>query len=406
MRGLPWHIGLRYSMDRSGNQLVSFLSRLSMVGLILGVALLVVVLSVMNGFDQEMRSRILALVPHITLQPWQSGAMDAESLQAEVATHPAVTGSAPFLQGNVLLIKGAAVEPALLLGIDPEAEAKVSSLNSFVDLDRLRASVDGLILGSALAAKLDVAEGDRLSLAVPQSDQARDVRFARLPILAVVATGTELDQQLLVGSLRNVQSLLPEGEPPSLRVSIDDVFAAPRIAWELASVHGREYIVRDWTQQFGNMYHAIQMSRKLVVVMLLAVVAVAIFNIVSTLVMVVNDKSADIAILRSQGASRGDILRSFLVYGAVIAGVGTSIGGGLGVMLSLVIGDLVAALEQSLGLQLLQSDVYPINYLPSALRWGDILGVCGTAYGMSLIATLYPAWRASRQPPAEALRHG
>ncbi|GAB3381504.1 lipoprotein-releasing ABC transporter permease subunit [Spongiibacter taiwanensis] len=406
MRGLPWHIGLRYSMDRSGNQLVSFLSRLSMVGLILGVALLVVVLSVMNGFDQEMRSRILALVPHITLQPWQSGAMDADSLQSEVATHPAVTGSAPFLQGNVLLIKGAAVEPALLLGIDPAAEATVSSLNTFVDLDRLRAAPDGLILGSALAAKLDVTEGDRLSLAVPQSDQARDVRFARLPILAVVATGTELDQQLLVGSVSKVQSLLPDGEPLSLRVSIDDVFAAPRIAWELASVHGREYIVRDWTQQFGNMYHAIQMSRKLVVVMLLAVVAVAIFNIVSTLVMVVNDKSADIAILRSQGASRGDILRSFLVYGAVIAGVGTSIGGGLGVVLSLVIGDLVAALEHALGLQLLQSDVYPINYLPSALRWGDILGVCGTAYGMSLIATLYPAWRASRQPPAEALRHG
>lgn len=406
MRGLSWQIGLRYSMDRSGNQLVSFLSRLSMLGLILGVALLVVVLSVMNGFDQEMRSRILSLVPHITFQPWQQDRGDWQTLKAEVEQHPSVTAAAPFLQGNVMLIKGNAVEPSLLLGIDAAAERKVSRVGDFVDLGLLEGNREGLVLGDALAKKLGVEVGENISLGIPQSGDSNDVRFAKLPVLATVATGTELDQQLLLSSLETAARLLPSGQTLSLRVSIDDVFNAPRVAWELASVHGQDYIIRDWSQQFGNMYHAIQMSRKLVVIMLLAVVAVAIFNVVSTLVMVVNDKSADIAILRSQGASQGDILRIFLVYGAVIAGVGALAGGVLGVLLALGIGDIVAAIENALDMKLLQSDVYPINYLPSALRWGDIASVCGTAYVMSLVATLYPAWRASRMPPAEALRHG
>lgn len=406
MRGLSWQIGLRYSMDRSGNQLVSFLSRLSMLGLILGVALLVVVLSVMNGFDQEMRSRILSLVPHITFQPWQQDIGDWQTLKADVEQHPSVTAAAPFLQGNVMLIKGSAVEPSLLLGINAAAERKVSRVGDFVDLGLLEGNREGLVLGQALAQKLGVEVGESISLGIPQSGDTKDVRFAKLPVLATVATGTELDQQLLLSSLETAARLLPSDQALSLRVSINDVFNAPRVAWELASVHGQDYIIRDWSQQFGNMYHAIQMSRKLVVVMLLAVVAVAIFNVVSTLVMVVNDKSADIAILRSQGASQGDILRIFLVYGAVIAGVGALAGGVLGVLLALGIGDIVAAIENALDMKLLQSDVYPINYLPSAIRWGDIASVCGTAYVMSLVATLYPAWRASRMPPAEALRHG
>ncbi|MFT7403979.1 lipoprotein-releasing ABC transporter permease subunit [Zhongshania sp.] len=404
MRSLSVYIGFRYSADRSGNQLVSFLSRLSMLGLVLGVALLVVVLSVMNGFDREMRNRILALVPHITLQPWSDQQVDWQQLKQDVERHPHVLATAPFVQGNAMLIKGAAVEPSVFFGVDPAAEKRVSVIEEYVDLDILTPDASGLILGKALADRLVIEAGDRVTLGVPQAEGRQNIRFVQMNVAAVVATGTELDQQLILMHINQAQSLFSEAPPVSLRVSVDDVFAAPQIAWELASVHGRHYMLKDWSQQFGNMYHAIQMSRKLVVIMLLAVVAVAVFNVVSTLVMVVNDKRADIGILRSQGASQGDILRIFLTYGAIIGAVGASAGGVVGVLLALGISDLVAGIESISGVKLLQSDVYPINYLPSDVRIPDVLMVCATAYMMSLLATIYPAWRASRMPPAEALR--
>lgn len=404
MRSLVTFIGFRYSADRSGNQLVSFLSRLSMIGLILGVALLVVVLSVMNGFDREMRNRILALVPHITLQPWSTQEIDWQQLQKDVEAHSRVVATAPFVQGNAMLIKGGAVEPSIFYGVDPVAEKRVSRIQEYVDLDILQPGAAGVILGKALADRLKVDVADRVTLGVPQAEGRQNVRFVQMTVAAVVATGTELDQQLMLMHIDQARALFTEAPPVSLRVSVDDVFAAPQIAWELASVHGRDYLLKDWSQQFGNMYHAIQMSRKLVVIMLLAVVAVAVFNVVSTLVMVVNDKRADIGILRSQGASQGDILRIFLTYGAVIGAVGASAGGVVGVLLALGVSDLVAGVENLFGLKLLQSDVYPINYLPSDVRIPDVVMVCVTAYVMSLLATIYPAWRASRMAPAEALR--
>lgn len=404
MRSLVTFIGFRYSADRSGNQLVSFLSRLSMIGLILGVALLVVVLSVMNGFDREMRNRILALVPHITLQPWSTQEIDWQQLQKDVEAHSRVVATAPFVQGNAMLIKGGAVEPSIFYGVDPVAEKRVSRIQEYVDLDILQSDAAGVILGKALADRLKVDVADRVTLGVPQAEGRQNVRFVQMTVAAVVATGTELDQQLMLMHIDQARALFTEAPPVSLRVSVDDVFAAPQIAWELASVHGRDYLLKDWSQQFGNMYHAIQMSRKLVVIMLLAVVAVAVFNVVSTLVMVVNDKRADIGILRSQGASQGDILRIFLTYGAVIGAVGASAGGVVGVLLALGVSDLVAGVENLFGLKLLQSDVYPINYLPSDVRIPDVVMVCVTAYVMSLLATIYPAWRASRMAPAEALR--
>jgi lipoprotein-releasing system permease protein len=404
MRSLSTYIGFRYSVDRSGNQLVSFLSRLSMLGLVLGVALLVVVLSVMNGFDREMRNRILAMVPHITLQPWSDQYVDWQQLSQDVERHPHVVATAPFVQGNAMLIKGGAVEPSVFFGIDPAAEKRVSRIEEYVDLNILTPGVSGLILGKALADRLALKTGDRVTLGVPQSEGRQNVRFVQMNVAALVATGTELDQQLMLMHIDQARLLFSDAPPVSLRVSVDDVFAAPQIGWELASVHGRDYMLKDWSQQFGNMYHAIQMSRKLVVIMLLAVVAVAVFNVVSTLVMVVNDKRADIGILRSQGASQSDILRIFLTYGAVIGAVGATAGGVVGVLLALGISDLVAGVESVFGVQLLQSDVYPINYLPSDIRIPDVLTVCATAYVMSLLATIYPAWRASRMPPAEALR--
>jgi len=405
MRSLAVFIGLRYSADRSGNQLVSFLSRLSMAGLVLGVALLVTVLSVMNGFDREMRNRILALVPHITLQPWAAGTTDWQALQSDVERHPAVLATAPFVQGSAMLIKGGLVEPGLFYGVEPLAEAKVSNISDYVDLGVLSTESKTVILGKALAERLGVEQGERVTLGVPQAAGSQNVRFVQMTVAALVATGTELDQQMVLLHIDQASKLFAEPPPVSLRVTVSDVFEAPQIAWELASVHGRDFMLKDWSQQFGNMYHAIQMSRRLVVIMLLAVVGVAVFNVVSTLVMVVNDKRADIGILRSQGASQGDILRIFLSYGAVIGAVGAVAGGVLGVLLAAVIGDVVAGIERFFDLKLLQSDVYPINYLPADIRIPDVLAVCGLAYAMSLLATIYPAWRASRMAPAEALRN-
>lgn len=393
-------VGLRYSLGRGSGELLSFLSRLSMAGLIIGIAILVTVLSVMNGFDREMRQRILALVPHISLEPWSAQSEDWASLRQQVMRHDAVRAAAPYLKGDALLIKAGVAEPIQFFGIDPTSEPEVSSLGDFADLTQLTGQY--LILGSGVANRLGVGPGDSVSMAIPAEKSG--VRFHRFQVGGIAATGTELDHQLVVLHIQSAAELLPEARP-SLRVSVIDVFAAPRIAWELSTVHGNEFIISDWSRQFGNMYHAIQMSRKLVVIMLLSVVAVAVFNIVSTLVMVVNDKRGDIAILRSQGAGRLDILKIFLVYGAMIGGIGSTLGAFAGIALSLGIGDLLAAIETLFGVTLLSSEVYPISYLPVDIRGSDVLLVVAVAYLMSILASLYPAWRASRQAPAEALRH-
>lgn len=401
-------IGLRYSLDRYSDHLLAFLSRLSTAGLVLGVALLIVVLSVMNGFDREMRERILSLVPHVTIMPW-SAEEDWNALAKTVQRHPGVASVSPFLELQAMLVKGRALEPALVYGVSAAHESKTAGLQRFVDLNRLVVADDKVlpvILGSGLAETLGVEEGDRLNLLLPASAASADsVRFQRVQLVQVLRSGTEVDQRLVLMDLYAAKTLSAQTVAIGLRLSLEDVFAARAVAWELRNNIGYHYQFNDWTSQLGNLYQAIQMSRKLVVIMLLAVVAVAVFNIVSTLVMVVHEKESDIAILRSLGAPPAQIVYSFMLYGAVIGAIGVAMGGGLGALLSLFITDLVAALESLLGIQFLQSDVYPISYLPSDLRWPDVLTVCGVSYGICLVATLYPAWRASKVQPAEVLSY-
>ncbi|HCS28678.1 MAG TPA: lipoprotein-releasing ABC transporter permease subunit [Spongiibacteraceae bacterium] len=401
-------IGLRYSLDRYSDHLLAFLSRLSTAGLVLGVALLIVVLSVMNGFDREMRERILSLVPHVTIMPW-SAEEDWNALAKTVQRHPGVASVSPFLELQAMLVKGRALEPALVYGVSAAHESKTAGLQRFVDLNRLAVADDNVlpvILGSGLAETLGVEEGDRLNLLLPASAASADsVRFQRVQLVQVLRSGTEVDQRLVLMDLYAAKALSAQTVAIGLRLSLEDVFAARAVAWELRNNIGYHYQFNDWTSQLGNLYQAIQMSRKLVVIMLLAVVAVAVFNIVSTLVMVVHEKESDIAILRSLGAPPAQIVYSFMLYGAVIGAIGVAMGGGLGALLSLFITDLVAALELLLGIQFLQSDVYPISYLPSDLRWPDVLTVCGVSYGICLVATLYPAWRASKVQPAEVLSY-
>ncbi|ARN76487.1 lipoprotein-releasing ABC transporter permease subunit [Oceanicoccus sagamiensis] len=410
----PIFIGLRYAGAKRRSQLVSFISLVSMSGMAVGVALLILVLSVMNGFDREMRTRILGLVPHINVIAYGQTAdaqQDWQLIKDKVLAHPDVKAVAPFAQLNAMLLKGSDVEGVMIYGIDPEQERAVSIIGDYVNaesLASLQTSGRQILLGSALAAKLGVASGGVLNMMVPQENNRGRIapRFIQLTVAEVFDTGTELDQTVALIALETALSLMPaEQRRQGMRITLNDTFEAPRVAWELAQNIPYGYTTRDWTRTHGNLYSAIQLSKQLVGLMLLTIIAVAAFNVVSALVMVVTDKRGDIAILRTAGASPAGIMAVFMVQGTVIALIGTIVGTLLGVILSLTITDIVAAMESLLHMQFLNSDVYPVDYLPSDLRLNDVLMICGTAFVMSLLATIYPAWRASRVLPAEALRY-
>jgi lipoprotein-releasing system permease protein len=413
----PAFIGFRYAGTKRNNQLVSFISRVSMLGMAVGVALLILVLSVMNGFDREMRTKILGLVPQINVLSYGQSAEPNEwqEIQNSVLEHPEVKAIAPFVQLNAMLLRGTDVEGVLVYGIDPVREKNVSIINNYVSteaLDSLSDKQDALgssiLLGAALADRLHIKKGQSINLMVPQEGVGGRIspRFVRLKVAGVFATGTELDQSVALISLNRALSLFPvDQRKQGLRVTLYDTFAAPRVAWELNQSLPYGYTTRDWTRTHGNLYSAIQLSKQLVGLMLLTIIAVAAFNVVSALVMIVTDKRGDIAILRTAGASPMGIMAVFMLQGTLIALMGTLAGTVVGVLLSLSITEVVASLEALLHIQFLNSDVYPIDYLPADLRLEDVLLVCGSAFIISVISTIYPAWRAARVLPAEALRY-
>lgn len=400
-------IGVRYAAAKRRSQLVSFISMISMLGMTVGVALLIVVLSVMNGFDREMRQRILGLVPHITIKSY-SDQQDWQQVGSIAKNHPEVKAVAPFVQLNGMLLKGSDVEGVLIYGIEPKQESQVSIIQHYVEPPALNSLANGghILLGLPLAQRLGISQGQTINLMVPaQTDSGRvKPRFKAFTVAAIFNTGTELDQSVALIGIDDASALAAQ-QGKGLRVLLSNTFDAPRIAWEIDQNLPYGYISRDWTRSHGNLYSAIQLSKRLVGLMLLTIIAVAAFNVVSALVMIVTDKRADIAILRTLGASPVGIMTTFMVQGSLIGVIGTAVGVVLGVLLSLSITDLVAWLEQLSGHQFLSSDVYPVNYLPVEIRVNDIAMVAGTAVLMSLVATLYPAWRAATIQPAEALRY-
>ena len=411
MNGFPRFIALRYSAGSHPSALVAFLSRLSMLGLVMGVGLLVTVLSVMNGFDREMRERILGLVPQITIFPADE-ASDIDSLDAQLKRLPEVQAFAPFVQMTGLLIRGRDVAPAMMYGIDASREAGVSRLGEYLELQALRPDPEAerpmvhMAIGAGLAQQLELQAGDTMTLGLPKAQAGRSLHFTRVKLVSVIRSGTELDERLAVLDLESLAKIPgAEAIQPGLKLTLDNVFEAGQLAWTLRQTLSGNWYFSDWSAQFGNLYQAIQMSRKLVIILLLSVVAVAVFNVVSTLVMVVNDKQNDIAILRSMGATPAHILRLFLSYGVVVGFLGCLMGSALGIVLSLSITDIVQSLESLFQARLLKTDVYPISYVPSDLRWQDVVLVAGVAWALSALATVYPAWRASRLAPAEVLSH-
>jgi lipoprotein-releasing system permease protein len=406
----PLFIGLRYTGTKKRSQLVSFISMISMLGMVIGVALLIVVLSVMNGFDQEMRSRILGLVPHISIISYDENP-DWQAVESITSKHTEVEASAPFFEKSAMILRGSDVEPVLIYGIDPLKEPGVSIITDFVEqsvLEQLSTGSDGLILGKALAERLKVTVGSRINIMVPGNNMqaSQNLTFKQMRLIAIYSTGTELDQSIALLNINTALSLAKgDASGAGLRIKVRNIFEASRIAWELEQNLPYGYSTSDWTRTHGNLYASIQLSKQLVGLMLVTIIAVAAFNVVSALVMIVTDKRADIAILRTTGASSTGIMMIFMVQGTLIGLIGTLLGVVFGVGLSFFITDIVAWVEQAFQFQFLNSNIYPIDYLPSDIRFEDVFLVAATALVMSLLATIFPAWRASRVQPAEALRY-
>ena len=407
-------IGTRYTRAKRRNHFVSFISLTSIIGLALGVVVMIVVLSVMNGFDHEMRTRVLGMVPHATLESGDA-ISDWPSLAAKVKQNPQVLAVAPFTQMQGLLTNDGKVSKVLLNGIDPALERQVSIIDNFMKqgkLDDLAPGSFGIVIGDKAAAKLGVAIGDKLTFVAPEVTVTPGGMFPRMKRFTVVGIfhvgAGELDGYLGVTNLQDLARLhrWKPDQVQGLRLKFDDLFQAPRVAWNIAQQLGEDrYYARDWTRTHGNLYQAIRMEKAMIGLLLLLIVAVAAFNIISTLVMVVNDKKGDIAILRTLGATPGQIMRIFMVQGTVIGVIGTFVGALVGMFAALNVSAAIAGLETVIGHKFLNADVYFIDYLPSQLQADDVLMVCGAALVLSFLATLYPAWRAARTQPAEALRY-
>jgi len=408
---LPLFIGLRYTRAKRRNHFISFISLTSMLGMILGVAVLILVLSVMNGFDRELRERILGMVPHATIQA--DGVMNNWQVAAQLAEQDAsVAAVAPFIQGQVMLTHAGAVQGALINAVSPEAEARVSIIRDHMvvgELESLKAGEFGIILGDILARQLRAAIGSKVTVVMPEAS-ASPVgvlpRLKRFTVTGVFKVGAQLDGSLALIHLSDGAKLYRLGDGVhGIRLKLHDLFEAGPVAWRIASQLPSGYWASDWTRTQGNLFQAIKLEKTMIGLLLLMIVAVAAFNIISTLVMVVTDKRSDIAILRTMGASPRTIMLSFMVQGAVIGVFGTLVGAVLGIVLALSVSDVVAWFEQLLGVQILSADVYFISYIPSQLRLDDVLIVCGSGLLLSFLATLYPSMRAAKVQPAEALRY-
>ncbi|UTF60921.1 lipoprotein-releasing ABC transporter permease subunit [Gilvimarinus sp. DA14] len=400
-------VGKRYALAAKGSHLVSFISRMSVLGLIISVALLILVMSIMNGFDRELRERILQVMPQATIYK-RDGITNPSEIISQLRQHPQVLSAAPYVNLQGLLSYRGEVSPVALFGIEPALEQEVSGASQYLRrgaLDQLAKKPQAIILGAALAQSLKVDIGEHLRLIIPHGDGRASPAVQTLEVIDLLDSGTEIDNNFALLNLTLASELSDyPGRVSGIRLKVDDLFAASRTVYELAGLLPPGYYGKDWSRTHGNLYQAIHMSKRLVGLLLLLLIGIAAFNLVTTLIMVVVDKEADIAILRTQGASTGDILGIFLVQGGIIGLVGTAIGVAAGVLMSYTVTPAVALLERGLGVQFLHSDVYPVSYLPSQLLWADVGLIVVVALGLSFCASLYPAWRAARIPPAEALR--
>ena len=406
-------IGLRYTRAKRRNHFISFISLISMLGIGLGVAALIVVLSVMNGFQKELRTRILGVASHIQITG-VSGELDNwPAVAAQVMQNPEVKASAPFVQSQAMFTFDGGVKGSLVRGILPDQEDKVADFSSSMKsgrLDDLKPGEFGVVLGADLARSLRVFTGDKVTLIAPQGTVTPAGVVPRLKTFKVVGIFEvgmfEYDSGLALIHMQDAQRLYQmDDRVTGVRLKVDDLFQAPRIARELAPYINADAYLHDWTKSHANFFRAVAIEKNMMFIILSLIVAVAAFNLVSTLVMAVTDKQADIAILRTLGARPLSIMGIFVIQGALVGFIGLGLGVAGGVALALNIDVVVPFIERMLGIHFLDKSVYYITDLPSELLWSDVWGVTLIAFVLALLATLYPSWRASRVNPAEALRY-
>ena len=410
---LPLYIGLRYTRAKRRNHFISFISLSSMLGIALGVTTLITVLSVMNGFEQELRTRILGMTSHATITGLNGTVDDWRGLSAEAKRHEDVVDVAPFVEAQAMLTRGTAVRGVLVRGVVPAEEPKVSRIHDYVDtgdFDALVPNGFGIILGKQVAQALGAGVGTKVTLVAPKASVSPAgviPRLKRFTVVGIFEVGAaQYDSAVVLINMSDAVKMFQlQGEASGLRIKLEDMFDAPAVSREVASELGGRYWVRHWGQHHANFFRALKTEKTVMFVILTLIVAVAAFNIVSALTMVVTDKEADIAILRTLGATPKTVMSVFIVQGTIIGVIGTVLGAVGGIALASNVETIVPAIESLLGGKILSPDIYYISDVPSDMRWPDVVRITVVALVLSVLATLYPAWRASRTEPAEALRY-
>ncbi len=421
MKSLPYElfIGWRYTRAKRKNHFISFISLTSMIGIALGVAALIVVLSVMNGFQKELRTRILGVASHLEVTGGGNQLSDWQSVAAFTSKQQSVLASAPYISAQAMLSYDQGVQGAIVRGVMPSAEDEVADLGKHMKVGRLedlRAGEFGVVLGADLAQALGAQIGDKVVLMAPQGQFTPTgvvPRLKQFTLVGLFQIGMyEYDAGLALIHLDDAAKLYRMGDKVSgVRLKVADLFDAPMMAANISDQlnaqanRSNDYYVSDWTRQHANFFRAVQMEKRVMFIILTLIVAVAAFNIVSTLVMAVTDKRADIAIMRTFGASPSSIMKIFIVQGALIGVIGTALGGLFGILIALNIDTIIPFIENLFNVQFLAKDVYYISDLPSDLIWSDVITIVTVSFFLSLLATLYPSFKASRINPAEALRY-
>jgi lipoprotein-releasing system permease protein len=412
-RPLELYIGLRYTRAKRRNHFISFISLISILGVAVGITVLITVLSVMNGFEKEVRERILGMASHVLISGYDGKLGDWTELAHKVEEIPNVLGSAPYVQGQAMLVNGERVSGALIRGVLPAAESRVSDVGEHMlvgALDTLKPGSYGVVLGVELAEALGVGPGEKIIVVTPKATVTPAgilPKLRRFTVTGLFEVGmSEYDRGIAIVNIEDAARLFQLGDQVNgLRLKLTDLFRAPSLTNVLRHKLGMEYWVSDWTRQHANYFRAVKTEKTMMLIILMLIVAVAAFNIVSTLIMVVTDKQADIAILRTLGVTPAKIMVIFIVQGTIIGLMGTLLGVLGGAILALNVENIVPALESLLSTKFLSPDVYYISDLPSDLHLQDVLHIAIAAFSLTIVATVYPAWRAARTQPAAALRY-
>lgn len=410
-----WLVGLRYTRAgkrSSRNSFISFISLISMAGIALGVAALIIVLSVMNGFQKEVRDRMLSVLPHIEVFDASGVIPDWRLTAKEAEKHTSVLGAAPYVDAQSMIVNDGVMRGAMLRGILPDEEPKVSVVATKMKAGKLTDLKEGsfnIILGIELARAMHVGIGEKVTLAAPEGQITPAGTIPRLKAFTVVgvfeAGHYEFDSGMAFIHLSDAQKFFRQEGPSGVRLKIKDMLQAPQVAFELSHTLGGSLIARDWSQQNSNYFAAVKTEKTMMFIILTLIIAVAAFNLVSTLVMTVTEKQADIAILRTLGASPLSIMKIFMIQGGLVGLFGTALGVMSGVIVALNIDVIVPFIERLFGVQFLNKEIYVISTLPSDLHWADVWSIGGIAVVLAFLATIYPSWRAARVKPAEALRY-